>query len=148
MNSACAKKPEAADEYLAELEMHQALKRYAEAKVNGIGCAKPETPEQRRRLEEARNGIEKRMKKRVLFEGERERHQRRLNTMERAMWYAKKHTAERKRKNPLRDHPNKPRGLKVVDRTLENFRYMQKACMDPAKGASLVGVAYQVFQMP
>ena len=87
-------------------------------------------------------GIEK--KKRVVFAGERERHQHRLSKMERAMWDAKKRDAERERKSP--HHPNKPRSPKPADHTLDNFRHMQKHAA-PAKGASLVGVAYQVFRM-
>ncbi len=142
MSQPHTKNLEVVDEYLAELEMyqtHKLHKRYAEAKVNGIGCAKPVTSEETR----SRGGIKK--KKRVSFEGEREKHRHRLNTMERAMWEAKKSSAERKRESP--HHPNKPRGVKLVDHTLENFRHMQEY-VEPANSSSLVGVAYQEFQMP
>ncbi len=153
MNLVCAKKPKVVDEYMQELEMHLALRRYAEAKINGIGCAKPVTSEERKKLEEARfrgarcstscDGIQKK-KRRVTFEGDREKHQRRLNTMERALWEARKRDAEHKKA-----HPNKPRD--ALEHTLDNFQYLQVPMPVSdvlERRQSLVGVAYQLFRMP
>ncbi len=148
-NSACAKKLEVMDEYMRELELYQAHKRYAAAKVNGIGCAKPMTSEERKKLEEARargarcsaarGGIKK---KRVTFEGERERHQRRLNTMERALWEAKKRDAEHKKA-----HLDKARGVPKYTPEYTRYLHVPMPVSDVLeKRQSLVGVAYQVFK--